>query len=75
MTAYALAFTIQSGSHYFILRVVTVNLSYLMGVCEFFIAFTKDIEHIVNEIDECIQDKHRHHEMKKKFGEFIQMLG
>lgn len=72
---YLLAFVIQSCSHYLLLRVVTVNLNYLMAVCEFFIAFTEDIKNEVKEIGECIRENERQHEVKKKLCDFIELHG
>lgn len=72
---YLLAFVLQSCSHYLLLRVVIVNLNYLMAVCEFFIAFTKDIKYEVNEIGECIRDSERQHEVKRKLCDFIELHG
>lgn len=70
-----IAFTIQSVSHYFVLQAVIVNLCFLMGVCEFLIAFTRDMEIELDTINECNKDEDTEEEVKTRLSEFIRLHG
>lgn len=60
-------------SHYFVLQSVIINLCYFMGVCEFMMAFTRDMEQELNAINECNKDEDSECEVKKRMGDFIQL--
>lgn len=70
---YVIAFFIQSGSHYFVLQAVIVNLCYFMGVCEFLMAFTKDMEAELVAINECNKTENCEKEVEKRLGDFIKL--
>lgn len=72
---YLIAFSIQCVSHYFLLQAVIVNLCFLMGVCEFFIAFTRDMEVELNAINECNKERNNGEEIKKRLCTFIELHG
>lgn len=72
---YIIAFVIQSGSHYFVLQAVIVNLCYFMGVCEFLMAFTRDMDAELVAINECNKTENSEKEVDKRLGDFVKLHG